>query len=103
MIYNLPRVQQVKQETWVLNEEPELSPLSGSNSFDIACMYDGSEWVRIEINGRGTLLREINFYTADGSVHFAYPFALDASQEITFLEPPTGDLLAWLQANAVKQ
>lgn len=90
-------------ETWVLNEEPELRPLFGSNSFDIACMYDGSEWVRIEINGRGISLMEINFYTADGGMYSAYPIGPDASREITFLKPPTGDLLAWLQANAVKQ
>jgi hypothetical protein len=66
-------------------------------------MHDGSEWVRIEINGRGTSLMEINFYAADGDVYFAYPISPDESREITFLEPPTGDLLAWLQANAVKQ
>lgn len=103
MIYNLPQVKKAKQETWVLNSWPALRPLYGSNSFDIAFLYDGSEWVRIDIIGRGNSLMELNFYTADGGVYSAYPIGPDASQEITFLEPPTGDLLAWLQANAVKQ
>lgn len=37
--------------------------------------------------------------TKSGGVDFADP----AYRTITFLEPPTGDLLAWLQVNAVKQ
>lgn len=37
---------------------------------------------------------------AVGKVILSIP---EAYRTITFLEPPTGDLLAWLQVNAVKQ
>jgi hypothetical protein len=48
-------------------------------------------------------------YCADGKVTEVIGDALimqwtnDAYRTITFLEPPTGALLAWLQENAVKQ
>ena len=52
-----------------------------------------------------------NFNYADNIVYSAGDSLLvyftgwlsDSLRTITFLEPPTGDLLKWLQANAVKQ
>lgn len=41
----------------------------------------------------------------DTSVYepYGHGWKSDAYRTITFLESPTGDLLAWLQENAVKQ
>lgn len=54
----------------------------------------------------GIMLGEIA-YCADGKMtkvtDVRRNWTNDAYRTITFLEPPTGDLLAWLQENAVKQ
>ena len=96
-------------KTWVLNEV-----LSGS--VDKSANFqssDGTSYVRIKYGFNGN----IGFYTLQ---YFSTASETDplrvyaqnngqsrwrdsAKRTITFSEPPTGDLLTWLQANAVQQ
>ena len=62
---------------------------------------NSTNFQKIEVRGNffpgsGIYYDAINVWNANGLVNEAY-------RTITFFEPPTGDLLTWLQANAVKQ
>ena len=85
-------------ETWILNGMPNVIP---SFSYDVTFESDGATYSKISASGSGPMAAlyydNISVYSGmDGWVSVAY-------QTITFATPPSGDLLTWLQANAVKQ
>lgn len=110
MIYNKP--QRKKSETWVLNESTTLVNAEFStlvSTFDVA-QDRVRTFKKISINTK-RLFKGITFKEpVDGGNSF-YAYAQDMwahgeeeyDRTITFPEPPTGALLAWLQENAVKQ
>lgn len=63
---------------------------SNGNKYSVFKIY-GWEWIKPGI------------YYDNTRVNDGYGFTDEAYRTITFDEAPTGDLLAWLQANAVQQ
>ena len=109
MIYNRPRPK--KSETWRFNES-----MVGHNRFDSSIRFSVFDSERNMTITYGTLhvfllglasRTKIEFRDAeDGSPDwtvFAGGWVGYYDRTITFLEPPTGALLTWLQTNAVKQ
>lgn len=85
-------------ETWVLNGMPNVIP---SFSYDVAFESDGTTYSKISASGSGPMAAlyygDTKVYSGmDGWVSIVY-------QTITFATPPSGNLLTWLEANAVKQ
>nr|DAV05357.1 MAG TPA: hypothetical protein [Caudoviricetes sp.] len=108
MIYNKPRA--MKRETWLINEEI-LDTVDWTNpaEYSIRFISNRAEFSSIVIGGDKKEFSPKIFY---GSKLVAYGYegtftvsewVDDAYRTITFLESPTGDLLTWLQENAVKQ
>lgn len=110
MIYNKP--QRKKGETWVMNENINFTNAEFStlvSTFDVR-QNRVRTFKKIKIEkmrfGKNIVFEE----PVDGGVSF-YAYEMDGwnngeygyDRTITFLEPPTGDLLTWLQENAVKQ
>lgn len=85
-------------ETWVLNDMPNVIP-----SFDYYVTFesDGNRYPAISASGSGPMAAlyygNTNVYSGmNGWTSVAY-------KTITFGTSPSGDLLTWLEANAVKQ
>lgn len=104
-------------ETWVINETPTFPAQAGDVNGSALCMLtlsDGTTYQssHFTVGNTGKLGQYISaevgtpenlIYTVNG-VFVAWTGWYDSGcRTITFLEPPTGDLPAWLQANAVKQ
>lgn len=84
-------------ETWVLNES--LDRTLFSYSVDFLCNS-----IAYDSISRRIVKAEIAMYYGNNKVMKDVGTWYDQSDRtITFLEPPTGDLLTWLQANGVKQ
>lgn len=96
-------------KTWVLNEV-----LSGS--VDKSANFqssDGTSYVRIKYGPNSNLgFYTLQYFSTASETDPLWVYAQNngqsrwrdsAKRTITFSEPPTGDLLAWLQANAVQQ
>lgn len=98
MIYNRPRAAKKKRLTWYFNDKLDGSAYTFSANFKPAAsllLYDGIVKVNLGMN-----------YTHDGEETPVYAFSmwLGASfRTVTFDEEPTGDLLAFLEANATPQ
>lgn len=115
MIYNLPRKRTNNSENiWIINSTPTTTNLDVSIKFTYE--YNGvtkeSDEIYLYAGGKlGHSIAYLNFNSADNIVYsagdsmvvFFTGWLSDSLRTITFLEPPTGDLLTWLQANAVKQ
>ena len=92
------------KETWVIK-----SDASGVfATTQISFTSNGQKFTSIGANdssGFATILyydnNEIAGYDPSGGG--VYEFSLEAYRKLTFDTPPTGDLLTWLQSNAVKQ
>lgn len=87
------------QETWVLNN----GSLSGEIDVNINFISNNQNWNEI-VCMQGKFYADI--YYISGTNHqsvFVGSWVNQAYRTITFLEPPTGELLAWLQNNGVKQ
>ena len=91
------------RETWVIK-----SDASGEfATTQIAFTSNGRKFTSIGANGVGTFIvlhydnNEVAGY--DPGVGGVYEFDNEAYRKLTFDTPPTGDLLTWLQSNAVKQ
>ena len=91
------------KETWVIKS-------SAGGEFattQISFTSNGQKFTSIGANGVGTFIvlhydnNEVAGY--DPGVGGWYEFDNEAYRKLTFDTPPTGDLLTWLQANAVKQ
>lgn len=104
MIYNLPRAKK-KGETWYLNEEPT----NGQIDYSVNFISNSKSFIRIYGYSSVKFGYAIE-YTASNDTVYVYNADLsdkwesgEAYRTITLAEPATGDLLTWLQANAVKQ
>ena len=96
--------------TWVINEKPDIpySQVSWNADFICEAMSGPQECYVITMGyysraglyaigyGRGAIGSTDVYYSTTGWANNGY-------RTITFSEPPTGDLLTWLQANAVQQ
>lgn len=102
MIYNLPRQSTKDSETWVINSDPnDIDPME-TIKVNIRFVANKIEFSKIDIRGNliprtGIYYDTTHVYTGSGT------WVNDAYRTVTFLEPPSGKLLTWLQANAVKQ
>ena len=99
MIYNLPRKKAKFEETWVIKQYPDLN--LGSITMEIPFESNSTNFQKIEVRGTffpgsGIYYDAINAWDTDSWVNEAY-------RTITFFYLSTGELLTWLQANAVKQ
>ena len=96
--------------TWVINEKPDIpySPVSWNADFICEALPSIQKCYVITMGyypsaglyaigyGQGAIGSTDVYYSTKGWLNNAY-------RTITFREPPTGDLLTWLQANAVQQ
>lgn len=98
MIFNRPRRREKKQLTWYFNGKLDSSSHSFSVGFKSAArtqLYDGITKVKLGMK-----------YTYGDKADTAYTFNSwmeTGFRTITFDEEPTGDLLAFLEANATPQ
>ena len=104
-------------ETWVINETPTITTIAGTEIGSAPCMFtlsDGttyqSSYFMVGYTGKmGQYISAENgtaeklIYAVNSALVFYDGWYDSGCRTITFLEPPTGDLLTWLQANAVKQ
>lgn len=98
-------------ETWVLNESLNLINLSVSINF----VSDNMSFIKFELfNGQRSITRAgdisaagLNYYTTSQNRVTIDPsltsWKTNPYRKVTFATAPTGDLLSWLQSNAVKQ
>ena len=98
MIYNLPRAKK-KGETWVIKQIPSLP--YDSITIKIPFESNSTNFQKIEMHGLSFPLSGI-YYDAI-KVWDASDWTDEAYRTITLTSPATGDLLTWLQSNAVKQ
>lgn len=93
-------------ETWVLNENPSIIRNTIIDA-QIQFMSNGQTFSQIKINRieiMGIAYDEVIAYTMlpseEGELSH---WILENYRKVTFATAPTGDLLTWLEANAVKQ
>ena len=108
MIYNYPiRKKKSTGETWVINAGNDGSTDYTLSKTTINFKSNNEEFSSIQfiagifgsIKYGDTQVGNIDMV----STGVAFTFTNAAYRTVTFLEQPTGDLLTWLQANAVKQ
>lgn len=107
MIVNYPRKNNKNNgETWLLNKSFIFPP----PGFTISFVSNGTLFssIHAEESGWTNQLYYDNVKIAEGSGVFSGGMQIsdwiDANyRAVKFLKAPTGDLLAWLQSNAVKQ
>lgn len=88
-------------ETWVLNESPSITR-NTHIKVQIQFVSNGQTFSRIEIDRLtigGIDYDNVHAYVLGGDT----PWVLENYRKVTFATAPTGDLLTWLQSNAVKQ
>ncbi len=92
------------KETWVIKSDAsgvfattQISFTSNGQKFNSIGANDSSGFATILYYDNN----EIAGYDPSGGG--VYEFSLEAYRKLTFDTPPTGDLLTWLQSNAVKQ
>jgi len=106
MIHNTAKRTEKFEETWIINQYPE------------AAWNDPWEY-SIKFSSNGQTFSKIANIVESFEPHLYYDsnnvgwgdrrggriieWKTEEYRTVTFLEPPTGDLLKWLQANAVKQ
>lgn len=100
-------------KTWVINERLYSSAFNDSYQFNVSFVSNGqtfsgffAKWVSPDYQlGYFTDVNQSAYnqiYTMDMAGTRSWTLG-EAYRTITFSEPPTGDLLTWLQANAVQQ
>ena len=88
-------------ETWVLNDTLTLSAFSYSVNF---VDEDSASYVGIEARFNQDIMGMALYYDGYWLVYDVYGGWFESAyRTITFETAPTGDLLTWLEANAVKQ
>lgn len=91
-------------ETWVLNDVPDGGRALKKTTINFTS--NGQSFVAIEGNNSHTGPQSLYYYTNDTSYNAVCEYGTwnnPAYKTITFDTAPTGDLLAWLQANGTKQ
>jgi hypothetical protein len=107
MIYNLPRKSAKFEETWVLKNHfvdncalAKTDIMFTSNGKSFSSITCGADFMAL----MGVLYDSTQVADLNISMDSGWDVIWKGGyQTVTFLEPPTGDLLKWLQANAVKQ
>lgn len=103
MIYNLPRAKK-KGETWVINMAPNLNNLA---VFTVNFVSNGEQYEKIRIAISFVSKAVCIYYESDTTSKVVFDNGAwlidDAYRTIALASPATGDLLTWLQSNAVKQ
>ena len=98
-------------ETWVINEIPQWIGIS-SRDFSIKFTSNNQSFTLFRFNRSGVNQYDLQYNdvvvnggTWNNSLNRPNwtGWTNEAYRTITFAKPPTGDLLTWLQANAVKQ
>lgn len=92
-------------ETWVLNESPSVTRNTIIDA-QIQFVSNGQTFARIKIDRVETLgiaYDEVLAYSMLASVEILPHWVIENYRKVTFATAPTGDLLTWLQSNAVKQ
>ena len=113
MIFNRRRLARKKQLTWVINERLYSSAFNDLYRFSASFVSNGqvfygffAKWVSYDYQlGYFTNVNQSAYnqtYTMDMAGTRSWLMG-EAYRTITFYEPPTGDLLTWLQANATPQ
>lgn len=88
-----------QSETWVWNED--LNVLFDSFSVSISFISNGISYNAL--NGVGSASRVGMKYNSTSVWTVNFGWADSVYRKVTFLEPPTGELLEYLQTNATKQ
>ena len=90
------------QETWVIDESPNFDNIGEDIFLQIDFISNNTSFNLINV-----LHSEDIYYggptTGVFIVYGSGEWTSQAYRTITFLEPPTGELLTWLQANGIKQ
>lgn len=111
MIYNLPRAKK-KGETWVINNS--YSSLADFTASSLNFISNGKNFTSITIKITPVGSTYIKYddikvnnittdYVGEGTVSAISSWIDQAYRTITLSTPATGELLTWLQSNAVKQ
>lgn len=102
MIYNLPRVKK-KGETWILNKT--LPTPNKDFSFNVNFISNNNSYTAINCDSDVADYSYRNSSSVGGNqtVYGAIGWIDSAYRTITLSAPATGELLTWLQTNAVKQ
>lgn len=90
-------------ETWLLNESLEMASLSKTS---VTFTSNNENFVSIAYSTSSMGPQTLWYYKNDNEYVVACEYDTYSNQAyrtITFKQPPTGDLLTWLQANGVKQ
>lgn len=106
MIHNTAKLTTKFEETWVINEHAEI-------------VWNDPWEYSIKFSSNGQIFSKIANVVESFAPHLYYDsnevgvgdrrgeriiaWRNEEYRTVTFLEPPTGDLLKWLQKNAVKQ
>ena len=100
MIFNRPRRREKKRLTWYFNETLNNTELETIR--DVPFISGGKKYIGLAYDGK-----KLNYITEQNAWDVAYWPMIGGWQEerrtITFEEEPTGDLLAFLEANAMPQ
>lgn len=89
-------------ETWVINETASLDIIE---TFSINFTSNETNYTSFGVQGANSLLQydDTIVYRINYMPVTDYVWTNQAYRTVTFEEVPTGELLTWLQANAVKQ
>ena len=89
------------KETWVLDTHPTFG--ASSWSYDINFTSNGNSYSKFNYYFRNPLEAYLRYDTTNVFDINGVGWIDEKYRTVTFETEPTGDLLAWLQANAVKQ
>lgn len=115
MIHNTAKRTNNPENMWIINSTPTIITnldVSIKFTYEDNGVTKESDRIFLYAGGKpGHSIAYLGFNDAEDIVYSAGDTGLvyftgwlsDSLRTITFLEPPTGDLLTWLQANAVKQ
>lgn len=100
-----------KGETWIINDTYSSDADFTASSLNFISNGENFTSITIRISPvratyikyDNTTVNNIMVTTLDTGIRGEAHWINSAYRTVTFLEPPTGDLLTWLQANAVKQ
>lgn len=126
MIWVEPRkkISKNPENVWVINDSPNIPTDVALTGWNVYFTSNGIQYKGLSLRGRALANPPANIVNIDyapnddsGSTTTVYTrvinrvtlaviqdtWSSEAYQTIAFEEAPTGDLLTWLQANAVKQ
>lgn len=101
---NTPLGVKPTSETWLLDKQLDSFDLP---NFSVNFISNGIDFVSFDATtipiGTDTFKIQMYYHNASSTLVYDSSWLDEAYRTITFLIPPTGDLLNWLQANGTKQ